>query len=143
MEYIPLLFCLSGCSTADLIAFEIPDGFVLLGLLSGLVVRSLKAGILPVLLWGLLGLLVGVALVLIGDSLYGDWSFGMGDAKALGMLGIWLGSDWLDMFFAAVIGLGLWGLLVVLKNGLEARREVTPFFPFLAVASVSALAGLW
>ncbi|MGB9880552.1 MAG: prepilin peptidase, partial [Anaerolineae bacterium] len=136
-----LLFCVTACTVADVISREIPDVFVLIGCVTGIAAAAAKGSFLSGLGWGVLGLVTGTLLNVLAELLFGQDGFGMGDAKALGMLGIWLGRQWWEMFFFACLLGSLWGgLLMVLKG---KREGVTiPFFPFLGAGAGLVISGL-
>jgi leader peptidase (prepilin peptidase)/N-methyltransferase len=65
---------------------------------------------------------------------------GMGDAKLVAMMGLYLGRA---VAPAVLIGLqvgALVGVALIVRHGAEARKRAVPFGPFLALGGVI---GLW
>jgi len=81
------------------------------------------------------GAAAGAALML--PSLLHPGGMGMGDAKLIGVLGLFLGSAVVPAFFVAFISGTVIGLAVIARKGLfEGRRTPIPFGPFLALGGV-------
>jgi leader peptidase (prepilin peptidase)/N-methyltransferase len=65
---------------------------------------------------------------------------GMGDAKLVGMMGLYLGRA---VGPATLIGFALGaivGMAMIAARGAEARKQAIPFGPFLAIGGI---VGLW
>ena len=90
-------------------------------------------------------LIAGAAagLVLLLPSLLHPSGMGMGDAKLIAVIGLFLGRAVVPAFFVAFIVGTAVGLYVVARKGMsEGRRTKIPFGPFLALgAVVGILAG--
>jgi leader peptidase (prepilin peptidase)/N-methyltransferase len=68
---------------------------------------------------------------------------GMGDAKLIGVLGLYLGAAVAPAFFVAfLVGTAL-GIAIIVRKGMQAgRKTAVPFGPFLALGGiVGVLAG--
>jgi leader peptidase (prepilin peptidase)/N-methyltransferase len=126
----------------------IPDLFVFLFVLAGLIVSFFSTGLifpkLALAFWG--GLLTALPLFLLWAVSRGRW-LGFGDVKlALGMgifLGPWLGlsSLMLSFWLGAIVGLTLIGLSKLSKKrkrGYNMKSEL-PFAPFLIVSFLITL----
>jgi leader peptidase (prepilin peptidase)/N-methyltransferase len=68
---------------------------------------------------------------------------GMGDAKLVGVLGLFLGAAVIPAFFVAFVAGTIVGIAIMLRKGLaQGRKTAVPFGPFLALgAIVGVLAG--
>jgi len=66
-------------------------------------------------------------------------SMGMGDAKLGFLLGLSLGNRTFAAAIYAVAGLLVAALYILAKRGSSARKDVSPFGPFLAVAGIVAV----
>lgn len=90
-------------------------------------------------------LIAGVAAgaVLALPSLLHPKGIGMGDAKLVAVLGLFLGASVVPAFFLAFAAGTLAGIVVMVRDGLhEARKTPIPFGPFLALGGiVGVLAG--
>lgn len=65
---------------------------------------------------------------------------GMGDAKLVGVLGLYLGAAVAPAFLVAFLAGTLVGLAIIVRKGLSAgRRTAVPFGPFLALGAVVGL----
>jgi leader peptidase (prepilin peptidase)/N-methyltransferase len=64
---------------------------------------------------------------------------GLGDVKLALLLGAALGGGVLAALALGSLLAGLWGLGLVLRHGLAARRATVPFAPFLAVGAAAVL----
>jgi len=135
-------------------------GLVLCGVLVVITLTDLDQRIIPNKVV-LAGSIVAVALVAIGDpdslvehlasaAIAGGLMFllalayprgmGMGDAKLVGMMGLFLGravapATLIGFLLGAVVGVAL-----IARYGADARKRAIPFGPFLAVGGVI---GLW
>jgi leader peptidase (prepilin peptidase) / N-methyltransferase len=84
------------------------------------------------------GAAAGGALLL--PSLLTPGGMGMGDAKLIGVLGLFLGVWVLPAFFVAFASGTIVGLGVVVRKGMHASRKTPiPFGPFLALGGVVGL----
>jgi leader peptidase (prepilin peptidase)/N-methyltransferase len=146
----------------DLSHYIIPDGAVLILLVTGVIVdiyllatdpnwgavrlREVYAGrawtvLLPRSLVGIVagaGLFYGVAWLF--DKVFGKESMGGGDIKLAGGVGAWLGPGYaflafflLAVFVGALIGIVAW----LMKR--KKRREYIPFGPMLAVSALALI----
>ena len=83
------------------------------------------------------------ALVLGLPSLINPRGMGMGDAKLIGVLGLYLGSAVVPAFFVAFLAGTAVGIAILVRKGMsQGRRTAVPFGPFLALGGlVGVLAG--
>jgi leader peptidase (prepilin peptidase)/N-methyltransferase len=83
------------------------------------------------------------ALVLGLPSLINPRGMGMGDAKLVGVLGLYLGSAVVPAFFVALLAGTAVGIAILVRKGMsQGRRTAVPFGPFLALGGlVGVLAG--
>ena len=86
---------------------------------------------------------VAAGTVLALPSLLHPKGMGMGDAKLVAVLGLYLGRAILPAFFVAFAIGTLVGLAIMIRKGMHAgRKTAVPFGPFLAIgAIVGILAG--
>jgi leader peptidase (prepilin peptidase)/N-methyltransferase len=86
---------------------------------------------------------VAAAAALALPSLLHPSGMGMGDAKLVGVLGLFLGQAIVPAFFIAFVAGTVLGIAIILRKGLsEGRRTKIPFGPFLALGGVvGVLAG--
>jgi leader peptidase (prepilin peptidase) / N-methyltransferase len=61
---------------------------------------------------------------------------GMGDVKLAGVMGIYLGSGVAPAMLVAFLTGSLVGLLIIAREGRDARKKGVPFGPFLAVGGL-------
>lgn len=68
---------------------------------------------------------------------------GMGDAKLVGVLGLFLGAAIVPAFFVAFVAGTVVGIAIIMRKGMsQGRKTAVPFGPFLALgAVVGVLAG--
>jgi leader peptidase (prepilin peptidase)/N-methyltransferase len=68
---------------------------------------------------------------------------GMGDAKLVGVLGLYLGAAVVPAFFVAFVAGTVIGIAIIMRKGMsQGRKTAVPFGPFLALgAIVGVLAG--
>jgi leader peptidase (prepilin peptidase) / N-methyltransferase len=64
---------------------------------------------------------------------------GMGDAKLVGMMGIYLGSALAPAVLAGLIAGSVVGVTMIARGGPEARKRQIPFGPFLALGGIVGL----
>jgi leader peptidase (prepilin peptidase)/N-methyltransferase len=83
------------------------------------------------------------ATLLALPSLLHPGGMGMGDAKLIGVIGLFLGQAIVPVFFVAFIAGTAVGIAVLVRKGMSAgRRTKIPFGPYLALgAVVGVLAG--
>ena len=83
------------------------------------------------------------AAVLGLPSLLNPKGMGMGDAKLVGVLGLFLGSAVAPAFFVAFLTGTAFGIAVIVRKGMtQGRKTAVPFGPFLALGGlVGILAG--
>ncbi|MDX6584245.1 MAG: leader peptidase (prepilin peptidase) / N-methyltransferase [Solirubrobacterales bacterium] len=134
-----LLLCsvLVAVTLTDLELRIIPNALVLFGALAGIAV---------VLVFGLGELdqraiavaVAGGAFVLI--ALAYPRGMGMGDAKLVAMMAIYLGRSIAPAVLIGLLAGSILGLAMIARGGAAARKSAVPFGPFLALGGV---AGLW
>lgn len=83
------------------------------------------------------------AAVLAIPSLINPRGMGMGDAKLIGVLGLYLGAAVAPAFFVAFIAGTAFGIAIIARKGItQGRKTAVPFGPFLALGGlVGVLAG--
>lgn len=83
------------------------------------------------------------AAVLGLPSLLNPKGMGMGDAKLVGVLGLFLGAAVAPAFFVAFLTGTAFGIAVIVRKGMtQGRKTAVPFGPFLALGGlVGVLAG--
>jgi leader peptidase (prepilin peptidase) / N-methyltransferase len=64
---------------------------------------------------------------------------GMGDVKLAAVMGLFLGASVVPALFVGIALGGVAGLVLLLRYGTEARKNVIPFGPFLAIGGVVGL----
>jgi leader peptidase (prepilin peptidase)/N-methyltransferase len=86
---------------------------------------------------------LAAATALAVPSLLHPSGMGMGDAKLVGVLGLFLGEAIVPAFFIAFVAGTALGIAIILRKGMsEGRRTKIPFGPFLALGGVvGVLAG--
>ena len=86
---------------------------------------------------------LAAATALAVPSLLHPSGMGMGDAKLVGVLGLFLGQAIVPAFFVAFVAGTALGIAIILRKGMsEGRRTKIPFGPFLALGGVvGVLAG--
>lgn len=127
----------------DLDHLIIPNGFLLFGILPGLVLVYLNRDQAHTYLIGALGLGAGFYLIgILGNFLFKKESLGMGDVKYVALIGLMLGwANGLVAVFAAFVS-ALLVIAVLLPFGKVAFTQKIPFGPFLSLgAFIGFLAG--
>jgi leader peptidase (prepilin peptidase) / N-methyltransferase len=134
-----LVLCvvLVAITLTDLDLRRIPNAIVAVGAVAGLaILAATDPDSLPE---NLLAAAIG-GLVMGGIALAYPRGMGMGDAKLVAMMGIYLGralapAVLIGLLAGAVVGAGL-----IARHGSGARKRAIPFGPFLALGGVI---GLW
>jgi leader peptidase (prepilin peptidase)/N-methyltransferase len=141
-------------------AGELMLGLVLCSVLVAITLTDLKRRIIPNAIVGA-GALAGVAIVLgfdLGDlgeravavaaaggamtliALAYPRGMGMGDAKLVAMMGVYLGRSIAPALLVGFASGAVVGAILIARQGSEARKRAVPFGPFLALGGV---VGLW
>lgn len=83
------------------------------------------------------------AAVLGIPSLLNPKGMGLGDAKLIGVLGLYLGAAVVPAFFVAFLAGSAIGVAIIIRKGMsQGRKTAVPFGPFLALGGlVGVLAG--
>jgi len=114
----------------------IPNGVVAVGAIAGLaIVAGGDPGSLPE---RLIAAGVGGGLLFLIALAY-PRGLGMGDAKLVGMMGIYLGSALAPAVLAGLLAGSIVGVVMIARGGPEARKHQIPFGPFLALGGVVGL----
>jgi leader peptidase (prepilin peptidase)/N-methyltransferase len=106
--------------------------------------------VLPAAIWGLAATIAfrpdnlddaliagGIAFgALLLTALAYPAGMGMGDVKLAGVMGIYLGSGVAPAMLVAFITGSLVGVLIIAREGRDARKKGVPFGPFLAVGGL-------
>jgi leader peptidase (prepilin peptidase)/N-methyltransferase len=109
--------------------------------------------LLPAAIWGLVATIAfrpdniddsliagGIAFsALLLAALVYPAGMGMGDVKLAGVMGIYLGSGVAPAMLAAFLAGSLVGLLIIAREGSDARKKGVPFGPFLAFGGLVGL----
>jgi leader peptidase (prepilin peptidase) / N-methyltransferase len=82
---------------------------------------------------------IGAAAFFLVANLVSSRAVGMGDVKLALLLGVVLGTTVVGALFLAGLTAAVVGLLLMARNGVEARKRAIPFAPFLALGAVAAL----
>ena len=165
-QHLPVLMLAALCCAAVVAVRGVDDDLLLeLPFVAALVVLAaidLERRVLPnrivypLALWGVLA----TALVDTGDlpehlaagaatfasllvvALLHPPGLGMGDVKLAGAMGLCLGLAVIPALLVALLGGALTGLVIVLREGVAARKATVPFGVFLALGGiVGVLAG--
>jgi leader peptidase (prepilin peptidase) / N-methyltransferase len=64
---------------------------------------------------------------------------GMGDVKLAALMGLYLGTAVAPALLVAFAAGAVAGIVLMIRNGTEARRRAIPFGPFLALGGVAGL----
>lgn len=78
-------------------------------------------------------------LVAFAISLATRGGVGMGDAKLSFLLGAGLGASVLGAFVIAGLAAGVVSITILVRHGMDARKQAIPFGPFLALGGILAL----
>lgn len=109
--------------------------------------------LLPAAIWGIVGTILfrpdniddsliagGIAfMALFLAALAYPAGMGMGDVKLVGVMGIYLGSAVAPAMLVAFLAGSLVGILIILREGADARKKGVPFGPFLAFGGLVGL----
>jgi len=144
MGYCLLISWLLALSLIDLDTMTLPNQLtesgLILGLIFQLIIGVQTNNIIPQLMFGIIGMVLGIWLLdiinFLGTIIIGQPAMGGADAKLLGMIGVWLGwqNVLLSCFLACLVGGIIGGGAIALK--LINRRQPIPFGPFLALGGV-------
>jgi leader peptidase (prepilin peptidase)/N-methyltransferase len=134
-----LVLCavLVAITLTDLDLRRIPNAIVAVGAVAALVIVAVTD--IDSLPENLLAAAIG-GLIFGGIAIAYPKGMGMGDAKLVAMMGLYLGRA---LAPAALIGLlagAVVGAALIARHGAEARKRAIPFGPFLALGGVI---GLW
>jgi len=137
-----LAFVLLSVAVIDWKSLTIPDGLLIVGVISGLIWVGLSYGESK---WvdAFFGIIAGALPLFLIDQLV--WilakkpGFGFGDVKLMGMSGIFLGWQYVYIaFFVAFIMGGLWGAWLLITKKAQ-RDNYIAFGPFLCFGILVAL----
>lgn len=134
-----LIFCtlLVAVTLTDLELGVIPNAIVLAGSIAAIaIVAATDASSLDQR--AIAALLAGGALFLV--VLAYPRGMGMGDAKLVAMMGLYLGRAVAPAVLVGLLVGALAGVALIARQGSEARKRAIPFGPFLALGGVI---GLW
>lgn len=112
----------------------IPDRIVIPGALLVVVLRTVDD---PSLGWILAGLGAGLGLFLL--VLVYPRGMGLGDVKLAFLLGCGLGLTVVVGLFLGFVAAAIPALVLLVRHGMAARKQMIPLGPFLALGSVIAL----
>jgi leader peptidase (prepilin peptidase)/N-methyltransferase len=134
-----LVLCavLVAITLTDLELRIIPNAFVLAGAVAGIaIVLGFDLGDLDQRAIAVAA--AGGAFLLI--ALAYPRGMGMGDAKLVAMMGIYLGRSIAPAVLVGLLAGSVVGVAMIARHGSEARKSAVPFGPFLALGGV---VGLW
>ncbi len=134
-----LVLCavLVAITLTDLELRIIPNAFVLAGAIAGVaIVLGFDLGDLDQR--ALAVAIAGGAFLLI--ALVYPRGMGMGDAKLVAMMAIYLGRSIAPAVLVGLIAGSVVGAAIIARHGAEGRKHTVPFGPFLALGGV---VGLW
>ncbi len=134
-----LVFCtvLAAITLTDLELRLIPNAIVLAGSIAAVaIVAVTDSGDLPE--HALAAAIAGGIMFLI--VLAYPRGMGMGDAKLVAMMGLYLGREVAPAVLIGFLVGAMVGLALIARHGAEARKQAVPFGPFLALGGVI---GLW
>lgn len=133
LRYLVLACILLGLSLVDLDSYEIPNSFIIAGILWWLLsIPFMEATVVEQIKMGLLGgISIGGGILLLSllmDKVLQKESMGGGDIKLFFMLGLYMGPvlSLFNLIVSCFVGLILVGLM---------RKNKIPFGPAIAVAS--------
>src|SRR3954468_2594114 len=121
----------------DLRTRLIPDAALVAGLSAALAVCAISdAGAIP----GRLAAGATAGGFLLAAALIRPDGMGLGDVKLAGVLGVYLGTRVIEALAVAFAAGSLAGVIILVRQGWEARGRTIPFGPFLALGAVAAIA---
>ena len=136
MLQLPLVAVLIAVAAIDLehriSAEQDPLPAAVFGVVAGAVVMT---GDLPELL--IAGAAAFTAMLLI--ALAYPRGMGMGDVKLAGVMGLYLGQSVIPALFIGFLAGTVVGLVILAREGSDARKKAVPFAPFLALGGIAAL----
>jgi leader peptidase (prepilin peptidase) / N-methyltransferase len=109
--------------------------------------------LLPAAIWGIVGTIIfrpdniddsliagGIAfMALFLAAVAYPAGMGMGDVKLAGVMGIYLGSGVAPAMLAAFLAGSIVGVVIIAREGADARKKGVPFGPFLALGGIIGL----
>jgi leader peptidase (prepilin peptidase) / N-methyltransferase len=136
---LPLVAALVAVAAIDLEHRIIPNRIVVPLAVYGLAISAvLRPEVLPEL--AIAG--AGAFVFLLVAALAYPAGMGMGDVKLAGAMGVYLGLSVVPAMFVAFITGTVVGLVIMAREGKDARKKGVPFGPFLALGGlVAVLAG--
>jgi leader peptidase (prepilin peptidase)/N-methyltransferase len=138
---------------------ELAMGFALLATLAAITLTDLERRVIPNAILAVSAVIgIGLAVALDPSSLgeraiaaVGAGGFlllaavaypkgmGMGDVKLAAVIGLYLGRAAAPAMLVALVAGALVGIVMILRDGPEARKRALPFGPFLALGAVVGL----
>ncbi len=119
----------------------IPNSLVIIGALAGIILLCFDFN--WTYIWGMVfGLGLFVLIILLSELIMKQQGMGEGDAKLMGVIGLFLGlpNTILTAFLSFVIG-SIYGIIAMALKKLKPGEEM-PFGPFIAIgAMISMLCG--
>jgi leader peptidase (prepilin peptidase)/N-methyltransferase len=133
---LPLAAVLVAVAAIDLDHHIIPNRILLPAAVWGVVSAALiRLDDLPELAaWG-----AGAFAFLLVAALIQPAGMGMGDVKLAGVMGLYLGSSVAPALLVAFLSGSAYGITVMARHGLAARKTGVPFGPFLAFGGLIGL----
>lgn len=136
VEGLVLVPVLVAVTLTDLERRIIPNKILLVGAIGAVVVAAIgDPGSLPVRL--IAG--AGAGGVLLLTALAYPRGMGLGDVKLAATMGLFLGRNVIPAIFVALLVGSVVGLVIIARDGAEARKRAIPFGPFLAFGGIVGL----
>jgi leader peptidase (prepilin peptidase) / N-methyltransferase len=134
---VSLLLLLGVVTLSDLRARLVPDPPLVASLVLALTVFALSdpGGLPERFAAGL-----GAAGFLLAAAMIRPDGMGLGDVKLGGVLGVYLGAAVIGAMLVAFAAGSVAGLVLLARNGWQARDRTIPFAPFLALGALVAVA---
>lgn len=137
--FAPLLVVLIIASLFDLKYGIIPNWIVLSGI-AGWIVIAVSGGLdwMPSLLSAALSFSAILFIRWAGKKVFKNEGMGMGDAKLVFVIGLFLGWDAFWVLYLAILTGGIWSIAGLAINKLD-RKSRLPYAPFLLAGAILGL----
>ncbi len=89
--------------------------------------------------WEWIAASLGAGLLFLVLALISPSGLGMGDVKLAMLLGAALGGSVVTALFVGTLAAAVYAIVLIIRNGAEARRRSFPLGPFLAAGAAFAL----
>ena len=130
LPFVAVLIAIAGI---DLEHHIVPNRIIVPAAVFGLVVGGIiSPDDLPEMLIAGAGAFVGLLLAALAYPA----GMGMGDVKLAGVMGLYLGISVIPALLVAFLAGTLVGVVILIRDGAEARKKGVPFAPFLALGGL-------